>query len=123
METLIEKRKPGRPATGKRKHNTVISLFDSEKAQLVSLAKELSTPLATLMRNLIFQYPLTKRKMETKTEKKKMGRPRIAPEKRRTKYVAIPLTIDEWTSLKSNSSKSEMNLTNYMRTKIFHAGH
>ena len=56
METLIEKRKPGRPATGKRKHNTVISLFDSEKAQLVSLAKELSTPLATLMRNLIFQY-------------------------------------------------------------------
>lgn len=61
--------------------------------------------------------------METKIEKKKVGRPRIAPEKRRTKYVAIPLTIDEWTSLKSNSSKSEMNLTTYMRTKIFHAGH
>ena len=51
----IAKRKPGRPATGRRQHNVCLPLSDSEKAQLDAIATKLNTPLATLMRNLIFQ--------------------------------------------------------------------
>jgi hypothetical protein len=57
----IAKRKPGRPATGRRQHNVCLPLSDSEKAQLDAIATKLNTPLATLMRNLIFQaIPLVK---------------------------------------------------------------
>jgi len=49
------KRKPGRPATGRRPFNVCLPLSSSEKAQLDAIAKELNTPLATLMRNMIFQ--------------------------------------------------------------------
>jgi hypothetical protein len=54
-QTQIFKRKPGRPATGRRPHNICLPLSESEKAQLDAMATRMNTPLATLMRNLIFQ--------------------------------------------------------------------
>ncbi len=35
----IAKRKPGRPATGRRQHNVCLPLSDSEKAQLDAIAE------------------------------------------------------------------------------------
>ena len=55
MPDQITKRRPGRPATGRRPYNICLPLSESEKAQLDIMAIRMNTPLATLMRNLIFQ--------------------------------------------------------------------
>jgi hypothetical protein len=49
------KKKMGRPITGRRDNYVCLPLYDDEKAMLVAYAKKMKTPVATLMRTLIFQ--------------------------------------------------------------------
>jgi hypothetical protein len=45
----------GRPKTGRRDNYVCLPLNLSEKQMLVEYAKQLKTPVSTLMRTLIFQ--------------------------------------------------------------------
>ena len=58
MSETLEKRKRGRPATGKRPYNICLPLSEAEKNIIEDLAKKMNSPRATLMRNLIFQFLL-----------------------------------------------------------------
>jgi hypothetical protein len=51
----IAKKKIGRPKTGRRDNYVCLPLNLSEKQILVEYAKQLKTPVTTLMRTLIFQ--------------------------------------------------------------------
>jgi hypothetical protein len=61
----IAKKKMGRPKTGRRDKYVCLPLNLSEKQMLEDYAKQLKTPVSTLMRTLIFQS-LPPRQQESK---------------------------------------------------------
>ena len=59
--------------------------------------------------------------MENKIVKNKGGRPPLPEGKKRSRYVSVPITQDEWNYAHELAYKSGKNLTQFFRDKIFNA--